>query len=175
MRKYIKRKYIPITKYNPLYRDENGSYNKEDWTSYSEIGKKFNGKILTLEYYLKIENKYIEAFFKMTAFFKTKKIKISYLNKHQIIDQIKEHNDEDLIQTFSSLNLKSTISIKDKQLIIEIIKLVLREYIEIELLIHSESRSEVIFGFDFYMYLKTNLNVNSMLKDINKNGLFAER
>lgn len=37
-----------ITKYDPQYRDEQGIYIREDWTSYSDIGKTYNGKLLTL-------------------------------------------------------------------------------------------------------------------------------
>jgi len=36
-----------ITKYNPMNRDANGAYLLNEWTSFSDIGKTFDGKTLT--------------------------------------------------------------------------------------------------------------------------------
>ncbi len=33
-----------VTKYNPTFRDENGTYIKDEWTSFSDIGKKVSRK-----------------------------------------------------------------------------------------------------------------------------------
>lgn len=48
-----------LSKYNPQNRSCDDKYNVETWTSISDIGKKFNGDILTLEQYLKIEEQYV--------------------------------------------------------------------------------------------------------------------
>lgn len=53
--------YLRITKYDPKNRDHNGWYIKDEWTDYSDIGKPFEGKILTREEYLQVENAYISA------------------------------------------------------------------------------------------------------------------
>lgn len=49
------------TKYNPIYRDEKDAYLKNEWTSYSDIGHIFDGKQLSINEYLNVEDKYIEA------------------------------------------------------------------------------------------------------------------
>jgi hypothetical protein len=50
--------YVRITKYDPQNRDANGHYTLVDeWTSISDVGKSFQGKILTMEQYLAIEEK----------------------------------------------------------------------------------------------------------------------
>ena len=50
-----------ISKYNPLLRDERGCFIGEDWTSFSDIGKKYNGKVLTNLQYIDVEAKYMDA------------------------------------------------------------------------------------------------------------------
>lgn len=52
---------VRITKYNPIYRDDNGYYTLNDWTSFSDIGKEYNNSIFTLEEYIKVENSYLSA------------------------------------------------------------------------------------------------------------------
>ena len=47
-----------MSKYNPKYR-ENDIYSKDEWTSISDIGDIFNGKVFTQSEYLKIEGRYI--------------------------------------------------------------------------------------------------------------------
>ena len=50
---------ITITKYNSIFRDENWNYTRNEWTSISDIGKKFDDVLFTKEEYLEIEKKYI--------------------------------------------------------------------------------------------------------------------
>lgn len=50
-----------ITKYDPLRRDADGAYRHPDWTSISDIGKEFNGKLLTEDEYARVESSYVEA------------------------------------------------------------------------------------------------------------------
>ena len=48
-----------ISKYDPQFR-VNGAYQKNEWTSISEIGKVFDDGVLTLAEYLRVENEYIQ-------------------------------------------------------------------------------------------------------------------
>ncbi len=45
-----------VTKYNPKYRDSNGHYHNDEWTSFSCVGEE-----VALEEYLKVENSYIQS------------------------------------------------------------------------------------------------------------------
>ncbi len=47
-----------ISKYDPRLRIC-GKYMADEWTDYSDIGRSFDGKILTEEEYLSIENRYL--------------------------------------------------------------------------------------------------------------------
>ena len=50
-----------IVKYAPQYYDENGVYQKDEWTCFSDIGKEFEGKIITMEDYLDVEDRFISV------------------------------------------------------------------------------------------------------------------
>jgi len=50
-----------ITKYNPLFRDEEGHYLIDEWTDYSDVGQIFKGKELTYDEYVKVEKRYISV------------------------------------------------------------------------------------------------------------------
>lgn len=46
-----------ITKYNPVFGNEFGYYDRSEWTSISDIGKSFDGIILSFDEYYISENK----------------------------------------------------------------------------------------------------------------------
>ena len=51
-----------ITKYNPVFRDEDGYYTLEkEWTCPSEIGKIIDEKEFTLDEYLPVEAAYVNT------------------------------------------------------------------------------------------------------------------
>ena len=49
-----------IVKYEPQYYDENGVYQKDEWTCFGDIGKEYEGKVVTMEDYLDVENRFID-------------------------------------------------------------------------------------------------------------------
>jgi hypothetical protein len=77
-----------------------------------------------------------------------------------------------LYKLFKDLDVGKKI--ENIQLISNLVKLRLREYIvELELIIDEKSRSEILFGFDYNMYLKTNKDVSFLIDKINGIGLFV--
>jgi hypothetical protein len=44
-----------VTKYDPAHRAASGAY-RDEWTSFSDIGRSFGGVILTVEQYQRIED-----------------------------------------------------------------------------------------------------------------------
>ena len=63
-----------ITKYNPIFRDKNGFYRKKDWIGLQDVGKVFDGKLLTFELYSEVEKKYIDASISFFKFHYTNKM-----------------------------------------------------------------------------------------------------
>lgn len=49
-----------VTKYDPAFRDASGAYTKQDWTSFSDIGRVFGDRTLSREDYLRVESAYID-------------------------------------------------------------------------------------------------------------------
>jgi hypothetical protein len=50
-----------VTKYDPAFRDPNGAYHRDDWTSVSDIGQSFEGTLLTNAEYERVESAYIAS------------------------------------------------------------------------------------------------------------------
>jgi hypothetical protein len=50
-----------ITKYNPVHRTGDGSFQLEDWTSSADVGKSFQGVVLTEAEYKSVERAYIDT------------------------------------------------------------------------------------------------------------------
>jgi hypothetical protein len=173
MRKYCKRIKIPITKYNPVHRDNIGGYMKEEWTSISDIGNIYNNKKFTFDEYSKFENLYVDAVFLILNFFKSKKFKVTHILKFQKKNQFNNYESLKLYPTYQKLH--KDMVIKEKNDVAEIVRLRLREHIaELELTIDVKSKTEILFGFDYYMYLKTNKDVAMLLSQIRNLGLFTE-
>jgi hypothetical protein len=50
-----------VTKYDPALRDLDGRYLREEWTSAGDIGRLFDGVVLTREEYLRVEDAHVET------------------------------------------------------------------------------------------------------------------
>jgi hypothetical protein len=50
-----------VTKYDPALRTAAGAYGKDEWTSFSDVGRSFSGTTLSREEYLRVESAYVEA------------------------------------------------------------------------------------------------------------------
>lgn len=50
-----------IVKHSPLYYDAEGRYTRDEWTSRSDVNKMFNRNIFTIEEYMEVERKYVNA------------------------------------------------------------------------------------------------------------------
>jgi small subunit ribosomal protein S1 len=50
-----------VTKYDPGLRDRTGAFTGHDWTSVTEVGESFNGRVLTQQRYDQVENAYLQA------------------------------------------------------------------------------------------------------------------
>jgi hypothetical protein len=158
-----------VTKYNPMFRDEYGYYTLiEEWTSPYEIGNSFDGKELTLEDYLRVEEAYLDA---AMAF-----IEESGIHSLQILGLEKYITEEDRASflyenEFERLVLKedSLISLDDVRLVM---KMVLRDFIWCQL--YSEDRFFIHLGTDYYMYIGSHVNCPSAIECVAKHGLFVE-
>lgn len=140
-----------ITKYDPQYR-LNGVYCKDEWTSMSDIGKKFEDGMLQPEEYLDVENRYIQCCIDVIKAAGIKKYLFPIRNYH-----------------YNKVVLPKTVCEEGETR--EIIKWCLREMCWAKL---KSKQFFIHFGYDYYMYIGTELPMTAVLNIAQSCGLFCE-
>ena len=156
-----------ITKYNPEFRDKNGIYLKNEWTSVNDIGKVFDGEELTKEKYLYIENGYISAIKLIMEENNISTLMINCLEKYyDVSDETYFSPDEKelLAEIKDNMNVS-----KDK--LETLIRMALRELLWCKL---RSEKVEIEFGYDYYMYIKCDQIKDSTVGFLLSNGIFVE-
>ena len=168
-----------ITKYDPQYRDEQGIYSREDWTSYSDIGKTYSGKLFGKDDYINTEKLYCHTVISILQICGIKEVIVEDLESRFSVDEIKQmlrlkgldlSNKEEVIIT--SLCNGNKVHINNLQLYL---KLILREcfwckFADADLLIQIE------FGYDYYIYLNSRTIIShEFISDCKKDGIFIEK
>lgn len=156
-----------ITKYDPENRNRYGIYEKNEWTSYSDIGKVFDEKKLSFETYIAVENAYICAVKKILCEMKKKYIILEELEKNTY-PQRDDRFDDDMCEAFSTLGNNREIMVSDLE---PYLRLILREVIWGKLI---QKDLYVHFGYDYCMYFGTPAVIKDSIIDIEENGLYLE-
>ena len=161
--------YYRITKYNPIYRPEEGGYSNDEWISISDIGLYFNGVQFTAPEYFAIEDKYWETIKYLLELCNIRTLRVCKLYKDKDIPQLFTNNKFFDISPLENANLNGkTISLPEIEMVV---RLCLRE--EIWCKLESENGSYVDFGYDYYMYFGTNIEHTIDPEKI-PNGIFVE-
>ncbi|MGB4847102.1 MAG: hypothetical protein WBP41_04240 [Saprospiraceae bacterium] len=165
-----------ITKYNPKKRNSEGVYlDNSEWISVSDIGKPEHNN-LTYEEYVVIETAYVNSVLIILSELQLETLIIDSLHIHSSKNDFKQYITTGRLQNID-INfdkeikpLKNGVKLNISQLD-KIIRLILRETLGMILI---NKNIEVIFGFDYYMYVKcTKLNDKTINK-IEALGLFVE-
>jgi hypothetical protein len=159
-----------ITKYNPIYRDENGHYKKDEWIGFFQIGKVIAGEELTLELYTPVEQKYIKAATWFFEFHGCRTVVLRNIEKYNITDYTYDEKEE-LSLLYEQLDEEYKITIDRLPLLI---KLILRELAWCELFCDGSEATAVRFGYDFYMYFNSEKDMQALFKRIEATGLFVD-
>ncbi len=148
-----------ITKYNPKFRNAKGSYLRDVWTQFSDIGEKFNGKTLTKKEYIKVENAYVvtlQSFLDESGILSMKAIRVENSKnikyKGQLIKKNKVYKVEDLGELFR-LILDGKFWCKFK----------------------NKDGSYVDFGWDFYTYIGIPKYCKKSIELAKKQKLYVEK
>ena len=157
-----------ITKYNPQYRDSNGIFLQNEWTSYSDIGETFNSTKLTYKEYTQVENLYINAIQSFMNCHNVTTLQVIELEKPKTIDP-DIHDTNTMIDLFNSLKNNSWIT---QDNIENICKLVLRDKLWCKFI--NNEKMFVHFGWDFYMYIGSSSPCPNTISTIEKSDLFVE-
>lgn len=158
-----------ITKYNSLYRNVGGGYERDEWIGVGDIGKKFRGKEFTQNEYLKVEMNYLKAvelIAKNEEFFT-----ITKLEKHSnVIFHKKLPFSENEIDFFNNLYNRKRLNLKETVILS---KLILRN--ELWAILKSKN-VKIEFGYDYYMYfIVKKILTEEIIRKIESLNLFVEK
>ncbi|KEH85357.1 MULTISPECIES: hypothetical protein [Clostridium] len=162
-----------ITKYNPIYRSEDGNYLKKEWTSIFDVGKSFDGKKLSLKEYLLTEDLYIKAIIEFINFLRIPSLKACELEKYEEsiqTDKYPEIYTIQMIKIFKTIKNEDDISVNK---IGDLVKLILREHLWCKL--ENKNKMFIHFGYDYYMYIGSYSKCDYIINKIKEMGLFVEK
>ncbi|NBI28643.1 hypothetical protein [Chengkuizengella marina] len=170
-----------VTKYNPLFRDENGFYTKQDeWTSFYDT----DGDTLTVEEYLTVENAYVNAILYFMNDMNIKELTINGLEKCdddvdcdfglKHLEKIGFTIKRDLypIDTLELLNIVTDQMVIRNEDISHLCRLILRNHVWCKL--KNESNFHVHFGYDYYMYIGISQRCEQAIEKVMQSNLFVE-
>lgn len=141
-----------ITKYDPVYRENTGGYTKNEWTSFADIGDSFDGEVLTEMEYQKVETRYLDVIKSVFAESQQKEVVIIHLDNYKKLPWKNKQKINLLeVETFSRDCLREQCWGKLKG-----------------------RRFFVHFGYDYYMYIGTDLPKEKVEKIARDNNLFCE-
>ncbi len=147
-----------ITKYNPKYRDENGRFLQDDWTSISDIGKSFNGIMLIETEYMRIENAYVNSVKSFLRESKIVEMEISGLE----IRNYRQPGFEDLANG----------KVYPLDMLDSLFRAALRERLWCKF--KWQNKAYVHFGYDYYMFVGVNRFCPHSIAFAQEQGLFVE-
>ena len=150
---------LRVSKYNKSYRNELGHYLRDDWTSIGDVGRVCEGELVTMEEYERVENNYLKTLREVADLFAVSDFEVRSL---------------EIYPSFGIKNLgfplmnDMTIPVDN---FLELAKRTLREELWAEFI---SSDLEVYFGYDYYMYLVFNQQMDKVKAIIEQNNLFWE-
>lgn len=146
-----------LTKYDPrYYGGPGGAYTKDEWTSISDVGKTFDGVVLSREEYERVEELYLEA------------VRIGL--EASGVDRLRIRDFEDHGDSPATLEEGRWVPVPEA---LEICRAMLREagfWCRLE----DGDRAYVHVGYDYYLYLGTPVEVGPLWSDLEAAGLFVE-
>ena len=142
---------LRITKYDPSLRDSTGAFMGPDWTSHSDIGGSFGGRVLTEQEYLRVESAYVASAIALLSADGVTSLRVHDLERGGSIREGQEIGLDSVDALFRS---------------------VLRD--EFWCRFESADGAFVHFGYDYYMYVGVGSLSPLALSDAAGLGLFVE-
>lgn len=166
-----------ISKYSPIYRDERGRYLKDDWTSYADIGKKFNGNQLTLEEYINVERNYQKIVKRICEECEATTLVVKELERGFSVEEIKnilikkeiELSEED-IRFITDIKNGYLVSLDNLR---KIVSFILKDCFWCKLECPT-SKVTIEFGYDLYVYITCNEISKQTIQWVEKVGMYIE-
>jgi hypothetical protein len=142
-----------VTRYDPARRENRGGYRDATWTSIADVGKVFNGSILTIQEYEQVERAYLDTF-------------VSFAEEsHVELLQVRSVDDGG-----DGLTEGSIVRLRDA---VEIVRRMLREEVICKLEAPTDDFALHV-GFDLYMYVGSTQPCPHATERSRELGLFVE-
>ena len=151
------RHHYRVTKYDPSLRGEDGSFQGETWTAYSDVGRNFNGVELVESDYLRVEAAYLFAIEALLSEARVDRLVLRGLENRRATKLPK------IFRTGAKLNVAQCV---------EFASFALREQAWGKLV--DPVRAYVHFGYDYYMYLGVPARCPAAIAEVQRRGLFVE-
>lgn len=158
-----------ITKYNPIFRNDQGHYLLDEWTCPSEVGKIINGKQFTLDEYLRVEAAYLDTIIRFLHENNIRSLRLIQVSNIEMTEKDKssilyeKEFDEVMLQEDRVVNVHE---------IRTICKMILRNFAYSELFLKDEFF--IHFGWDYYMYIGSNQKSLTAIEFATNQRLFVE-
>jgi len=147
-----------VTKYDPSLRNANSAFRRDDWTSYSDIGRTYNSIPLSESQYLAIEDAYLLS---IEEFLREAKIKTLQLRE---LENNTPRAHPQFIQPLALLSVPQCVVFA---------RIALRELAWGKLV--APGKAYIHFGYDYYMYLGLPTKCPKAIAAAQARGLFVER
>ena len=141
-----------IVKYPPEGYDENGIYRRDEWTDFRDIGKSFDGVVLTKEAYLEIENRYIECAVAIMEASRCKYLTIGYVDYYKN----KGYRYKDRV---------------NKEQLRNVIRDIMRNKVWC-VLVNLKHKVQIDFGWDYYMHVICPLGESCLRSIVESHNLY---
>ncbi len=165
-----------ISKYDPKKRNEQGRFMVDEWTEMGDIGKSFDGVLLTKEEYVRIEDLYLNAINLFLDELKVEELQVTDLENYMRFDEFSSEYcrcpdlyTEDLIFLFNNVQDGQWLN---KTQSLNMCRLNLRGGIWCRL--SHIPLLALRFGFDSYMTISSYINCESTIVKIGEMGLFVD-
>lgn len=154
-----------IVKYNPMYYDRNGVYTKDEWTSFCDIGKVFDGERFSLDEYTKVETNYIEFILECLRLTDCDYLSIDwnwgyekkffrYIIKNETYKFDPNFDESKCLSLICKIENQKRVSIHNA---IFFIKLMLRESFNV-CFYNKKKKIKFYMGYEYYLHFFTCLN-----------------
>jgi len=168
-----------IVKYNPKYYDAKGVYTKDEWTEFSDIGRLFDGKRLSIEEYLEAENNFIAFVNDCLDIAGCRYLTINWsweYEKKFFRDRIKDvckldpsFDESECLTLIHEIEAKNRVSIP---IAMYLFKLMLRNAFNLSL---SNGKRKIKFymGYEYYLHFFTCIDSETLKKIADKRNLYV--
>jgi hypothetical protein len=162
-----------ITKYDQSQRNESGAYfGPSAWTSYSDAGETFDGKVLTIEECLRVESAYIGAAIKLFEESSLPYLRLTRIKAHEWQKEEMRTEGYPLYDpAFETIEFTEDAIVLPEDMP-TVLQMIFRGFANASL--EWRHKFYVHIGWDFYMYVGTLKADSGIVDAIHSTGLYVD-